>query len=107
MFMSSNATIYSYLTNALMNSSFKYYFVFHQFTKHKNIPLEFLDYDLSVALSLRAPLICSCVYQNCEIMMGDQFLTIDLVPLVIQHVNDILSIDWLSANQVFIDCEKK
>ena len=90
-----------------MDSDSTHSFVSHHFAKHMNVPLEFLDYDLFVAVPSGAPLISSCVYQNCEIREGDQLLTIDLVQLVIQHFNIILGIDWLSVNHVVIDCEHK
>ena len=63
-----------------MDSGSTHSFVSHLFAKHTNVPLEYLDYDLFVALLLGSPLIGLCVYQNCEISVHD---IIDLVRLVI------------------------
>ena len=47
----------------------------------------------------------SGVFKGCIINVGDKELTVDLVPLVIQHFDVILGIDWLSINHAVIDCE--
>ena len=39
--------------------------------------------------------------------MGDKNLTVDLIPLIVNHFDVILGMDWLSENHATINCEEK
>ena len=43
------------------------------------------------------------IFKGCAINLEGKELTIDLVPLVIQHFHVILEMHWLSTNYAVID----
>ena len=90
-----------------MDSGSTHSFVSHYFARNMNIPLELLNFDLSVAIPLGKPLMGLSVYKNCEVKINDQLLIVDLVLLAIHHFDVLLGIDWLSINHAIIYCEHK
>ena len=79
----------------------------HRFAQHLDKHLEMTNYDLFIAIPLGVPLVSLGVFKCCSIEEEGRPMTIDLVPLVIQHIGIILGIDWLSVNHTIIDCEHK
>ena len=68
-------------------------FVSHPSAKNLDKPLEFLDYELFIAVPLGAPLVSSGVFQGFEVRSQGKKLIVDLVPLIIQHFDVILGMD--------------
>ncbi|XP_050908644.1 uncharacterized protein LOC127122336 [Lathyrus oleraceus] len=52
---------------------------------------------------VETPLIC----ENCPLSVNGRIFQIDLICLPLKKVDMVLGMDWLSANSVFIGCEKK
>ncbi|XP_050902548.1 uncharacterized protein LOC127114490 [Lathyrus oleraceus] len=52
---------------------------------------------------VETPLIC----ENCSLSVNGRVFQIDLIYLPLKKVDVVLGMDWLSANSVFIGCEKK
>ena len=61
-------------------------FVSHHFAILLDIPLEELGYVLSFAVPLGAPMLSSHVYRNYKIHVNNRELTVNLIPLAIQHL---------------------
>ena len=66
--------------------------------------LEPLDFDLIVSQPMSKGLICSSVLRNCEMTIGGESMTMDLIPLSMSHFNVIIGMDWLSKHSAKIDC---
>ena len=80
-------------THVLLYFGSTHSFVSYQFAKHLNKPLELLDFDFSVAIPLRVPLVSLEVFRTCDIELSDKRLMVDLIPLVIHHFDVILGMD--------------
>ncbi|XP_028079592.1 uncharacterized protein LOC114281338 [Camellia sinensis] len=63
-----------------------------------------MNYVLSVSTPSGGSLLYAYVYPACDIMIGDVLLYVDLMPVTIDLVDFILSMDWLTKYCVTIDC---
>ena len=91
--VSSIISICSQPVQVLVDLGSTHSFVSYQFAKYLNKSLELLDFDLSIVVPSGVPLVSSGVFKTCEIDVNNKTLTIDLVPLVIQHFDVILGVD--------------
>ena len=52
-------------------------------------------------------LVCSSVLRNCEMNIGGESMTMDLIPLSMSHFDVIIGMDWLSKHKAKIDCTQR
>ena len=70
MVVSGIVKIYAVPASILIDSGSTHSFVSHHFAKHLDKPLELLNYDLSIAIPVGAPLVSSGVFKGCVINIG-------------------------------------
>ncbi|XP_065866494.1 uncharacterized protein [Euphorbia lathyris] len=62
---------------------------------------------LIVSMPMGESLVCTHVYPDCEVKLGESFIHADLVPLMVQTSDVILGMDSLSKCQALVDCCRK
>jgi len=62
---------------------------------------------LVVSTPLGVKIIASTRYVNCEVMIREMKISIDLIKLGEMTFDAILGMDWLSACGAYIDCNRK
>ncbi|XP_028082888.1 uncharacterized protein LOC114284191 [Camellia sinensis] len=65
------------------------------------------DPVISVSTPSDESMICTSIYRDCEILIGNISLIVDLLPIEMSHFDAILGMDWLSTNYATIDCVSK
>ena len=105
--VSGTIPICTHSATVLMDTGSTQSFVSHRFAILLDVPLEELGYVLFVVVSLGPPMFSSHVYRNCKIHVNNRELTVNLIPLAIQHFDVILGMDWLAENHGVIDCDCK
>ena len=91
--VSGTIPICTHSATVLMDIGSTQSFISHLFAMLSDVLLEELGYVLSVAVPLGAPMLSSHVYRNCKIHMNNRELTVNLIPLAIQHFDVILGMD--------------
>jgi len=62
---------------------------------------------LVVSTAIRVKVITSTKYANCEVLIGETKIFIDLIKLGEMEFAVILRLDWLSAYSAHVDCNGK
>ena len=71
------------------------------------LEVEILEKSLYVSSPLGTRVSVQLIYQNCELEISGILLKVDLKVMDMSNFNVILSIDWLTAHQVFIDYNRR
>ena len=72
-----------------------------------SLPKSETRYDILVTNSLRHSVIVNIVYRDCPIRIRECEFPGDLIELSFREFNVILGMDWLSRDQVVVDCRMK
>ena len=77
------------------------------FSQHVDKDLSLLDNKLIISMPVRSTFIADFVFRGCDIMIKNQNLKADLIPLDMKEFDAILGMDWLSVHGATLDCPKK
>ncbi|XP_058223184.1 uncharacterized protein LOC131332890 [Rhododendron vialii] len=99
--------IYSLPAYVLIDSGSSHSFVSSKFSMKLPTQPEPLGFELLVSQPMSSSTICTTVHRDCDLRFGDICLSVDLIPLKMNHFDIILGMDWLSTNHVSIDCANK
>ena len=77
------------------------------FAKHVDKKLSMLDNKLIISMPVGNTFVADFVFRNCDIMVEDQNLPVDLIPLDMNEFDAILGMDWLSMHGATLDCPRK
>ena len=69
--------------------------------------VEPLAYDMHVTSPLGHSVRVNRVYKNYPLMVHDREFSVDLIALPFHEFDLILGMDWLSKQQVIVNCDKK
>lgn len=69
--------------------------------------LSSLPYSLVVSTPAEGNIETSIVCENCTLIIFDRVFLVHLICLPLQGLDVILGMDWLSANQVLLNCPEK
>ncbi|XP_028122319.1 uncharacterized protein LOC114319492 [Camellia sinensis] len=78
---------------ALIDSGSTHSFISRKFVNKLDKKLEPLEYLLLMSTSSGESMICTFIYQDGDIVVGSASLTIDLLPIDMEHFDVILGID--------------
>ena len=71
------------------------------------LEVETLDEPLHVSSPLRTRVRIDKICRDCELEISGILLTVDLLVMDISDFDVILSMDWLTAHRVVIDCDSR
>ena len=77
------------------------------FSQHVNRDLSLLDNKLIISMPVGSTFIADFVFRDCDIMIENQNLKADLIPLDMKEFDAILGMDWLSVHGATLDCPRK
>lgn len=66
-----------------------------------------LNYKLTITTPSRERMVTCSVCVDCPVILENRRFLVDLVVLLLQDLDVILGMDWLSANDVNLGCKKK
>lgn len=66
-----------------------------------------MSFDLVVALPTVEPVTVNVICLNCSITISGKEYFIDLVCLPLTQLDVILGMNWLSSNDILLDCSNK
>ena len=102
-----NILICSLPAYVLFDTGSSHTFVSTNFASKLNKKPESLGYELAVSQPTNKGIVCSTVYRDCSVCIGDTIISTDLIPLEIGHFDVIFGMDWLSRNGATIHCPDK
>ena len=111
--MASNAvvggmiSISGHIAHALFDPGATHSFISSAFTYKLNQVSEPIGFQLVVSTPIEVKIITSTKYVNCEVMIGEMETTINLIKLGEMEFDVILGMDWLSACDAHVDCNRK
>ena len=73
----------------------------------KNLPRSITEYDILVTNPLGHSVIVNRVYRDCPIRIREYEFLEDLIELSFKEFDVILGMDWLSRDQLMVDCRTK
>lgn len=82
-------------------------FIYKSFAKALGLKAEPLGYVLEVETLFENSCITTSICRSCYLAISGQELFVDLVVLEMLGYDVILGMDWLSSNQVVMDCYSK
>ena len=92
---------------ALFDSGATHSFISINCVKKLNLPFSSLPFDLSVSTPTGRKVSTSQTYLNCPILIEGKPFVIDLVCLPLTDIDIIIGMDWLSSNDIILDCSRK
>ena len=92
---------------ALFDSGASHSFISLAHANELELPMSSFLYDLIVSTSIESRLLTSSVCLNCPIWISTYWSIIDLICLPMNDIDIILGMNWLSANNVFLNCQDK
>ncbi|XP_017428775.2 uncharacterized protein LOC108336836 [Vigna angularis] len=93
--------------NVLFDSGVTHSFLSETLIQELNLPVKELQYDLIVSTLASKLIKTSRMCPQCPIVVEGRRFKVHLISLPLQGLDVILGIDWLSANRILIDCNKK
>ena len=73
----------------------------------KNLSRSITEYDILVTNPLGHSVIVNRVYRDCPIRIREYEFLGDLIELSFKEFDVILGMDWLSRDQLMVDCRTK
>ena len=83
--------------HTLMDPGASHSFIATTLVARCTLPQTALDQELVVSTPLGDPVVVRTVIRGCPVLIEDQILEADLIPLDIQDFDIILGMDWLSS----------
>ncbi|XP_057502685.1 uncharacterized protein LOC130786392 [Actinidia eriantha] len=102
-----NILICSLPAYVLFDTGSSHTFVSTKFASRLNKKPEPLGYELVVSQPTNKGMVCSTIYRDCSVCIGDTVIPTDLITLEIRHFDVIFGMDWLSRNGATIHCPDK
>ena len=93
--------------HALFDSGASHSFISYECAKRLGLSIDKLSYDLNVSTPMGVKTVTADVCLNCGINVEGHGSVIDLICLPLQHLEVILGLNWLTANNVLLDCGNK
>ena len=72
-----------------------------------NLPLSSLPFDLLVSTPIGGKVSTSQACLNCPILVEGKPFVIDLICLSLTGIDIIIGMDWLSSNDIILDCSRR
>ena len=91
----------------LFDSSASHSFIVASVVRELGLEVETLEKPLYVSTPLRTRVSVDLICRGCELEIYGILLTMDLRVMDMLEFNVILVMDWLTAYQVVIDCERR
>ena len=91
----------------LFDSSASHSFIDASCVNVLGLKVESLGKPLHVSSSLGTRVSGNMICRNCELEISRILLTVDLRVMDMSDFDVILGMDWLAANQVIIDCDRR
>ena len=82
-------------------------FLSSMFAKMIDVPINELDYILTVTTPVGKQVVCTAYYPSCTVKIGDVTFSADLILLDMHDFNVILGMHWLSGHHATMDCFNK
>ena len=99
--------IYGKLLDVLYDSGATHSFVSDECVKCLNVNVDKLSYDLIVSTPTDKPVLTSKVCKSCPLVVEGKTFFVDLICLPLSNLDVVLGMDWLSSNQVLLNCKDK
>ncbi|KAL8148644.1 hypothetical protein AgCh_005853 [Apium graveolens] len=93
--------------NVLFDSGATKSFISKDFTRKLRVKAEPLIEPLQVEIANHEVIPVNQIHPACELGIGEQSFSVDLIPFKLGEFDVILGMDWLSSNDAQIDCKGK
>jgi len=93
--------------NVLYDSGATHSFISNYCVQHLNLSISFLKTSLVVSTPTNDTVITKRVCLNCPLFIENRKFLVNLVCLPLSQLDVILGMDWLSSNQVLLNCVEK
>ena len=103
----SNFYIFETIVHALIDPGSTHSYICTTIPSLGSLPKSKIEYDILVTNPLRHSVIVNRVYRDCPIKIREYEFPRDLIELSFREFDVILRMDWLSRNQVVVDCIMK
>ncbi|KAL4016686.1 hypothetical protein IC575_024343 [Cucumis melo] len=105
--VTSTLSIFNKSAHVLMDPGPTHCFLSIMFTVGVDKELESLTEELLISTLVGDSFIVNSVYRKCSILIDDETLEVDLIPLNIQEFDVILGMDFLSNHYASLNCHRK
>ena len=102
-----NFYIFEAIVHALIDPGSTHSYVCTSIPSFGSLPESEAEYDILVTNQLGHSVIVNKVYRDCPIRIQEYEFPGDLIELSFREFDIILGMDWLSRNQVVVDCRMK
>ena len=102
-----NFYIFEAIAHALIDPGSTHSYVCTSIPSLGSLPKSEAEYDILVTNQLGHSVIVNKVYRDCPIRIQEYEFPGDLIELSFREFDVILGMDWLSRNQVVVDCRMK
>ena len=102
-----NFTIFDTVVKTLIDPGLTHSYVCTDMPNLGNLPRSETEYDVLVMNPLGHSVMVNKVYKDCPIKIQEYEFLGDLIELSFKEFDVILGMDWLSRNQVVVDCRMK
>ncbi|KAG6419401.1 hypothetical protein SASPL_117015 [Salvia splendens] len=99
--------IFNIHVTALIDPGSTHSYMCSKLIEDNNLPLEETNYKVDVSSPLGKTIVVNRIYRECPIIIQGYKFPADLMELPCQEFDLILGMDWLSAHQAIVDCNKK
>lgn len=93
--------------NVLFDSGATHSFISNNCVKNLDLVVSPLPYDLIIFVPTSQPTVTSRICLNCVLTLRDRKFVVNLICLSLSDIDVILGMDWLSSNQILLDCASK
>ena len=105
--ITSNLSINSVSANVLFDSGATKSFISRDFALKLRLKVKPLLEPLQVEIANHEIIPVNQIHPACELGIGEQSFSVDLIPFKLQEFDVILGMDWLSSNDAQIDYKGK
>lgn len=95
------------LLSALFDTGATHSFISEKCVDHLGLKLNLLPFDLSVSTPTEKSVLTSYACIDCSLILENKIFIVTLICLPLVNVDIILGMDWLSENNIVVDCFKK
>ncbi|XP_028768478.1 uncharacterized protein LOC114726079 [Neltuma alba] len=97
----------SYLVDALFDLGASHLFISYDYARCLGLAVDTLLYDLCVSTLIGARILTSIVCLNCIVQYTYCCTMLDLVCMPFCDIDIILGLNWLSSQNILLDCKNK
>ncbi|XP_052487958.1 uncharacterized protein LOC128041701 [Gossypium raimondii] len=105
--ITSTFSLYDTDVTTLIDPRYTHSYVCTNLVSNKSLPIESTEFVIKVSNPLGQYVLVDKVCKNCPLMTRGYYFPTDLMPLPFDEFDVILGMDWLTLNDVVVNCRRK